>query len=116
MSQALSDIGAWIGRWAGAMAWWQWLLLPAGLALLVAGLFVLAKRRLPGRAGISVSLPSTLAIGLAHAVLGYHCIAWTLPRGVHGPYVGAPLWWAVLLACAGLVGLSLLIDRLEARA
>lgn len=112
MRQALGNAWSAVSQWAGGLAWWQWGMLLLGIALFLAGLWWLARGREKNNSAVGVSVPTALAAGFAQIFLGFHLIAWTLPAGTSGAFVGMQWWWAVILACCGLVGLSLLIDRL----
>jgi hypothetical protein len=104
----------------------------AGVALVLAGLWLIGARRayaprddadstdaprglLPraARWRDGLSEGTRLALGMAAALAGYHVMAWTAPAGwfwLHVPWERA---WLLVLALVAGVGASLLADRLE---
>lgn len=90
-----------------------WLGRIAGGVLLVGGGWLLAR----GRRGISRSggaEPGAIGfvgIGLAIAGLGYHVLAWSLPKGWAAFAVPADRWWLVTLVCVGVALGAWRVDR-----
>ncbi len=58
-----------------------------------------------------LSIPTRLAFGITAMVVGYHLIAWSVPR----PMFGVPIsrWWMVLVVGVLVVGGALVADRVE---
>jgi len=97
----------------------------AGCLLGVAGLWMLrnAKRTIhePGSQESSsdtdespelgLSIPTRLAIGITIMIVGYHLIAWSVPRPMYGVPIGR--WWMVLGIGVLVVGGAFFADRVE---
>ena len=110
-------------------SYWHWALLVAGVATLLAGVWLLARTRRPDAApdpgdeghsspGGQAAHPTTateLATALVVIILGYHLAAWGLPRPVVPFQIDRSWWWAVVLGAGTLAALSRAIDRWESR-
>lgn len=117
------------------MAWaWAWLGVMAGAVVAAAGLFVMRFTRTRGscqdspeggaegsEAGLlgwllgQTSVPTRLSLGVCLMVLGYHLASYALPTGWLWLRVPPDRLWILGVAVVGLVGGSLILDRLEER-
>ena len=57
--------------------------------------------------------PTRLSIALCALVLGYHLIAWAFPPHVLAVQLAREWWWVWFLAGAGVVAMSLVMDRID---
>lgn len=102
----------------------QWVMVSAGGAVVLLGLWVIAwrktlwqvLRRVPGRhdpENQGQIAPTRLVLGVVLLFAGYHIAAWALPPDVLSVQLNRSLWW--LWAGLGIVTIlgSMWIDRLD---
>lgn len=103
----------------------QWAGVLLGAMLVIAGLTLIAGRRLGREAEASpygiarwwgaISTPTRRIVEVSLIVGGYHIVVYALPSTL--PLLAVPrhLWWLVPAAIALALGVSLAFDRLEGR-